>query len=98
MNLDIPHHLENYINGVLCPPQSGAYLPNYNPATGELWNHIPDSDLSDVNQAVLAAKNAFDQWSNTTPEYRFRLLNRIAELIEENTDVLALAETNDNGK
>jgi aminomuconate-semialdehyde/2-hydroxymuconate-6-semialdehyde dehydrogenase len=98
MNLDIPHHLENYINGVLCPPQSGAYLPNYNPATGELWNHIPDSDLSDVHQAVHAAKDAFDEWSNTTPEYRFRLLNRIAELIEENTDALALAETNDNGK
>ena len=98
MNLDIPNHLENYINGVLCPPQSGTYLPNYNPATGELWNHIPDSDLSDVNQAVLAAKNAFEEWSNTTPEYRFRLLNRIAELIEEYTDALALAETNDNGK
>jgi aminomuconate-semialdehyde/2-hydroxymuconate-6-semialdehyde dehydrogenase len=98
MNLDIPYHLKNYINGALIEPAGKSYLPNHNPATGELWNEVPDSDIEDVAQAVASAKQAFPAWSTSSYEFRFRILNRIAELIEENTDVLALAETNDNGK
>lgn len=59
---------------------------------------IPDSNEKDVNIAVEAAKKAFKNWSITSPEERFRILNRIAELIDEHLPELALAETNDNGK
>jgi aminomuconate-semialdehyde/2-hydroxymuconate-6-semialdehyde dehydrogenase len=51
-----------------------------------------------VDLAVLAAKNAFPAWSVTPAEERFRILNRIAQIVDENLDALALAETNDNGK
>jgi aminomuconate-semialdehyde/2-hydroxymuconate-6-semialdehyde dehydrogenase len=51
-----------------------------------------------VEAAVLAAKAAFPNWSVTPAEERFRILNRIAQLIDDNLDALALAETNDNGK
>lgn len=59
---------------------------------------IPDSNEKDVNIAVEAAKKAFVNWSITSSEERFKILNRIAELIEAHLPELALAETNDNGK
>lgn len=79
-------------------PLSGKYMPNVNPATGEEYSQTPDSDSKDVEEAVGAAKAAFPGWSTTPVEERFKILNRIAELIDENLDALALAETNDNGK
>ncbi|MEO5945952.1 MAG: aldehyde dehydrogenase [Chitinophagaceae bacterium] len=98
MKLDIPYHLENYIGGNLIGPLSGNFIDNFNPATGEVVGQIPDSNEKDINIAVDAAKKAFKEWSVSPVEQRFRILNRIAELIEENLDELALAETNDNGK
>ena len=98
MELGIPFHLENYIGGNLIGPLSGNFINNINPATGEVVGQIPDSNEKDVNIAVAAAKKAFPSWSVTPVEQRFKILNRIAELIEANLDVLALAETNDNGK
>jgi aminomuconate-semialdehyde/2-hydroxymuconate-6-semialdehyde dehydrogenase len=98
MNLDIPYHLENYIGGNLIGPLSGNFIDNINPATGEVYGQIPDSGIKDVEVAVNAAKKAFPLWRATSTEERFKILNRIAELIDENLDALALAETNDNGK
>lgn len=98
MNLEIPYQISNYIGGSFCAPQNNQYLDNINPATGEVYGQIPDSTLADVALAVSAAKAAFPGWSESTPEQRFRVLNRIAELIEENLEAFALAETNDNGK
>lgn len=90
--------LENYINGQLVSPQSGNYLDNYNPAIGEVYSLIPDSDERDVQLAVEAAKSAFPSWSVTPAAERSRIMMRIAELILENLDELALAESIDNGK
>ena len=98
MNLSIPYHLENYIGGNLIGPLSGKFIDNVNPATGEVYGQIPDSNEKDVEAAVHAAQKVFPAWSTTSVEKRFRILNRIAELIEDNLDELALAETNDNGK
>jgi aminomuconate-semialdehyde/2-hydroxymuconate-6-semialdehyde dehydrogenase len=98
VKLDIPYQLANYIGGNLLAPLSGNFIDNINPATGELAGQIPDSNEKDVNTAVQAAKKAFPSWSVTPAEERFKLLNRIAELIDSNLDKLALAETNDNGK
>ena len=77
---------------------SGNFIDGVNPATGEVFCQIPDSDESDVEAAVHAAQKAFPSWSVTPVEERFRILNRIAELIDAHLDELALAETNDNGK
>lgn len=98
MKLDIPYHLENYIDGLLIAPLSGKFIEGINPATGEVFTQIPDSNERDVELAVNAAKKAFPSWSVTPLEERFKILNRIAELIDQNLDALALAETTDNGK
>jgi aminomuconate-semialdehyde/2-hydroxymuconate-6-semialdehyde dehydrogenase len=98
MNLTAPEKISNYIAGSLQAPLSGNYIDNINPATGEVYSHTPDSDIKDIGEAVGAAKAAFPAWSTTPAEERFKVLNRIAELIDQNLDALALAETNDNGK
>ena len=98
MQLDIPYHLENFIGGNFVGPLSGNFIDNMNPATGTVYGQIPDSNSKDIDAAVKAAKKAFAGWSVTPLEKRFAILNKIAELIDENLDALALAETNDNGK
>lgn len=98
MNLTEYEFIRNYINGEFVEPRSRQYLDNINPATGMRYGQIPYSNSEDVQLAVDAAKSAFPIWSCTSLEHRFRILNRIAELIEENLDDLALAETTDNGK
>lgn len=90
--------IKNYINGELIEPISKNYLDNYCPATGKVYSHIPDSDEHDVEFAYQAAKNAFPAWSVTPKEKRANLLMKIASLIEENLDRLAMAESMDNGK
>ncbi len=90
--------LKNFINGVLVPPYSGAYLDNENPATGKVYSHIPDSDARDVQLAVEAAQEVFPIWSKMSIEGRSRILMRIADLIESKREDLALAETIDSGK
>ncbi len=98
MNLTIPYHLENYIGGNLIAPLNSKFIDCINPATAEVIAQIPNSDEKDVVLAVGFAKKVFPVWSVTPVEERFRILNRIAELIDENIDELALAETTDNGK
>ncbi|MFM2307120.1 MAG: hypothetical protein RLZZ367_1789, partial [Bacteroidota bacterium] len=90
--------LSNYINGELVAPVSGAYLDNYEPATGSVWNLIPDSDERDVQLAYAAAKAAFSQWSNTPLEERMMLLLKIANGIQQNFEAYVVAESKDNGK
>ena len=98
LDLSIPYHLENYIGGNLIAPLSGQFIDNINPATGQLFCNIPNSNAKDIDVAVSAARQAFPQWSVTPVEERFKILNRIATLIDEHLDELALAETTDNGK
>jgi aminomuconate-semialdehyde/2-hydroxymuconate-6-semialdehyde dehydrogenase len=91
-------YLENYINGYLIAPLSSQYADCINPATNEIIAQTPYSSEKDVALAVDAAKKAFETWSKTSAEERFKILNKIADLIDENFEELALAETNDNGK
>jgi aminomuconate-semialdehyde/2-hydroxymuconate-6-semialdehyde dehydrogenase len=98
MNLSNYQYIQNYIGGELVEPLSKIYLQNINPATGEVFGQIPNSNAEDVERAVQAASAAFPAWSTTTAEYRFEILNKIASLIDVHLDELALAETTDNGK
>ncbi|MFN0141416.1 MAG: aldehyde dehydrogenase [Pyrinomonadaceae bacterium] len=91
-------YIVNYIGGELVAPASGEYLDNFNPATGEVYSQLPDSDERDVERAVAAAKAAFPAWSQTSPETRFTILMRLVGLIERDLESLALAESVDQGK
>lgn len=90
--------IQNFIGGELVRPASGEYLDNYDPATGDVYSLIPDSDDRDVQLAVEAGKLAFAAWSVMPSETRFEILMRLVSLIERDLVSLALAESIDNGK
>ncbi len=90
--------IKNYISGNLIAPQSGNYLENINPALGEVYNLVPDSDSNDVINAVNAAKSAFNSWSKMPVAKRAAIMQKIADLVDRDIDKLALAESIDNGK
>lgn len=88
----------NYINGQFQPALSGATLENIDPATGRVYGSLPQSNERDIEQAYDAAIQAFGAWRETTLEQRSAILYRIADLIEENLEELAKAESIDSGK
>lgn len=88
----------NYINGQLVPPISGKWLDNYNPAEGNVYSQIPDSDEKDIEGAVAAAKKTFPFWSAMPMSERSDILLKIAEGIDREFETLAKAESDDNGK
>ena len=90
--------IQNFIDGQLVPPVSGAYLDNIEPATGKAYSQVADSDSGDVDRAVAAAETAFPGWSRTPAAERSRILLRIADLIERDLEKLARAESIDTGK
>jgi aminomuconate-semialdehyde/2-hydroxymuconate-6-semialdehyde dehydrogenase len=90
--------LTNYIYGQQRVPLAGQYLDNYEPATGQVYGQIPDSDAQDVALAAEAAKRAFPAWRGLPAVERSRYLNKIADAIEARLDELAEAESLDNGK
>lgn len=90
--------LQNFINGTYVPPKNGQYIDNFEPATGQVYALIPDSDEEDVVDAVEAAEKAFPIWSNMSIEERSQILVRLSEGIEKNMDEFVQAESRDNGK
>ena len=90
--------ISNYVNGELVPPVSNEYLDNYDPAIGEVYSLIPDSDVRDVKHAVGSARMAFETWSQVPAQERSDILMKIADLIDRDHDMLAVAESVDNGK
>jgi len=90
--------IANYINGKLIEPKSNSYINNYNPATGQVYSLIPDSNDEDVEIAIESAKNAFPLWSKLKNSERSRWLEKISNGINDRQDELALAESIDNGK
>ena len=88
----------NYINGEFKAPNNNEWLDNYNPSNGEIYSLIPNSSSDDVEEAYQAAANAFPEWSNTTLDFRSKILSKIASLIEDNLENFAEAEAIDNGK
>ncbi|MCB0488791.1 MAG: aldehyde dehydrogenase [Cyclobacteriaceae bacterium] len=88
----------NYIDGKLIKPVSDHWIDNYNPAEGEIYSHIADSDEKDVAMAVEAARKAFPIWSEMSAFDRSNILLKISEGIDRNFEALAKAESEDNGK
>lgn len=88
----------NLIEGRLVPAVSGATLDNINPATGGVIGTLPASDAPDVDAAVGAAARASPAWGAMPVSDRAACLRRLAGLIERDVEVLALGESEDNGK
>jgi aminomuconate-semialdehyde/2-hydroxymuconate-6-semialdehyde dehydrogenase len=91
-------NIQNYINGQFINPTQNNWLDNYNPAIGEIYGQIPNSTKEDVENAYEAAASFFPKWSQTSLDYRSKILLKIADLIEENLADFAKAESIDNGK
>ena len=87
-----------YINGEWVDAENNSILKSYNPATSEYLASFPDATEGDVNKAVEAAQEAFKTWKYTTASKRAELLNKIADIIDANTELLATVESLDNGK
>jgi len=96
--MTITNKISNYIDGKLQAPIAGGYMDLYDPSKGEVYAQVPSSDLEDVDLAYASAEAAFEGWSNTSIDERSRILHKIADLIEDNLEILAKAESLDNGK
>ena len=90
--------IRNFIDGQFVEPIGAKYLDNIEPATGNPYSQVADSDARDVELAVAAAEGAFVNWSRTPAAERSKILLRIADLIERDLDKLARAESIDTGK
>jgi aldehyde dehydrogenase (NAD+) len=87
------------IDGKFVAAKSGKTFPTLNPATGQVICQIAEADAADVDLAVAAARKALDgPWGRMNASDRARLMNKLADKIEENLEALASLETLDNGK
>ena len=88
----------NFIGGKFVEPKSGRYFDNTSPVNGQVLCEIARSDASDVEAALDAAHAAKDAWGRTSVAERSVILNKIAQVMEDNLTLLAQAATWDNGK
>ncbi len=89
---------ENFIGGKWVPPVNGRYFENSSSITGQVICEVPRSDKDDIEIALDAAHAAKDAWGRTPAAERALILNRIAQVMEDNLGKIALAESWDNGK
>ena len=88
----------NFINGKFVEPLSGKYFDNPSPISNEIICSVARSNEKDVEAALDAAHAAFPEWGKTDITTRSIILNKIADVLEQNKDMLAVAECLDNGK
>jgi aldehyde dehydrogenase len=89
---------DNFIGGDWRAPASGKYFDNVSPITGQSVGEVARSDAADIEAALDAAHAAKAAWGRTSAAERAQILNRIADRMEANAELLAVAETWDNGK
>lgn len=89
---------DNFIGGKWVAPVSGEYFDDISPVDGKAFAKVAKSGAEDVELALDAAHAAKDDWSRSSPTDRANLLLKIADRLEENLELLAVAETWENGK
>ncbi|MDN9009650.1 aldehyde dehydrogenase [Brevibacillus laterosporus] len=89
---------DNYIGGKWVAPIHGEYFENVTPITGKVFCEIARSSAEDIELALDAAHAAKEAWGRTSPAERATILNKIADRIEANLEMLAVTETWENGK
>jgi betaine-aldehyde dehydrogenase len=95
--LNLPEHRDVFYAGEWHKPKSGHYADAINPGTGESLGPYADGGAADIDAAVGAAKKAFEGWRNTPPFERARLLKRVANVLRENAEELAMIDAADCG-
>ncbi|WP_267223010.1 aldehyde dehydrogenase [Dyella silvae] len=90
--------LANLIDGRLQAPRNDRWLDVFEPATGQVFAHCPDSSADDVADAVAAAQRAASAWASTPAEQRAQLLHKLADRIEARLDDFVALESRDSGK
>ena len=98
MERPIDSHYKLLIDGKWVDAKDGATFETYCPADGSLLATCAQASQEDVDMAVQAAWKAFETWKDVSPQERSSILLKIADLIDENAEKLALIETLDNGK
>ncbi|WP_144630015.1 aldehyde dehydrogenase [Bordetella genomosp. 13] len=96
--IDIKKEYGNFIGGKFQAPADGQLFDNVTPVTGQTLSRHARSTAQDIELALDAAHKAAPAWGRTSVAERSRMLNRIADIIEDNLELLATAETWDNGK
>jgi aldehyde dehydrogenase len=91
-------HYDNFIGGKFVAPVNGQYFDVLTPISGKVYTKAARSGAEDIELALDAAHGAADAWGKTSSTERANILNKIADRIEANLEVLAYAETVDNGK
>jgi aldehyde dehydrogenase len=94
----LPHRYGNFIGGKWIAPRDEQYFTDYSPINGAKIIEVAQSTSADVESAIDAAEGARNAWAKQSPGERSGILNRVADRLEENLELLALAETIDNGK
>ncbi|MHA7283491.1 acetaldehyde dehydrogenase ExaC [Arthrobacter sp. TMS2-4] len=89
---------ENWIGGEWVSPIKGQYFENISPVTGKAFCEVARGTAEDIELALDAAHKAAPSWGKTSAAERAQVLNRIADRMEENLEMLAVADTWDNGK
>ncbi|GHG81906.1 aldehyde dehydrogenase family protein [Comamonas sp. JC664] len=89
---------QNFIGGRWVEPVRGQYFENISPVTGKPFCEVARSTAEDIEKALDAAHAARLSWGRTSPTVRANILNKIADRMEQNLEMLAVAETWDNGK
>lgn len=89
---------DNYIGGKFTAPVDGKYFDNISPVDGKVFTKAARSTKADIELALDAAHAAFPSWSKTAASVRSNILLKIAQVIEDNLEYLAVVETIDNGK
>jgi len=88
----------NYIDGQFVEPVNGEYFMNTSPVDGSNIGQFPRSGAADIDKALDAAHRAAAAWGKTSAQHRSNLLLQVADRIEEHLEMLAIAESWDNGK
>src|SRR3984957_212764 len=96
--VELKEFYENFIGGEWIAPTTGKYRENLTPSTGEAFCEVADSGAQDIELALDAAHAAKDDWGRRSPADRAAVLNDVADAIEENLEMLAVAESYENGK
>ncbi|MCC6288385.1 MAG: aldehyde dehydrogenase [Chitinophagaceae bacterium] len=89
---------DHFIGGKWVKPDSGEYFDNISPIDGKVFTKAARGNAKDIEKAIDAAHKAFETWSKTAAAYRSNLLLKIAQIVEDNLEYLAIVETIDNGK
>ncbi len=96
--VELKPRYDNFIGGHWMAPVDGEYAEDLTPATGKPFTEVPRSTPQDIELALDAAHAAKEEWGEASTTERSKVLNKVADAIEEHAEMLAVAESWDNGK